>query len=197
MLTRESILVALAMSMNGVAYGIYIGGMPMIATDIGGWSDAEFSALSASAALITGFLCIFVFGIFTDKVGTRRAALLGFTAMVLLCLGMVAAQGNWASPIFIRVFAIGLLSLYYFLTVALAASAMRLCSLKVAATQFTLYMAIANLGLSFGGGILGLLEGLGGYPAMLIGMAGAAIIGFALVSFTIRPSLKIETKILS
>ncbi len=186
MLKRESILVALAMLMNGLAYGIYIGGMPMIATDIGGWSDAEFSALSASAALITGFLCIFVFGVFTDKVGTRRAAMIGFTAMVLLCLGMVAAQENWASPSFIRGFAIGFLSLNYFLTVALAASAMGLCSLKVAATQFTLYMAIGNFGISIGGGILGLLEGLGGYPAMLTGMAGAAIIGFFLVSLASR-----------
>jgi MFS transporter, PAT family, beta-lactamase induction signal transducer AmpG len=53
MLTRESILVAMAMTMNGITYGIYIGGMPLIATDIGGWTDAEFSALSASAALIT------------------------------------------------------------------------------------------------------------------------------------------------
>jgi len=197
MLTRESILVALAMSMNGLAYGIYIGAMPMIATDIGGWSDAEFSTLSASAALITGFLCIFVFGIFTDKVGTRRAALLGFTAMMLLCLGMVVAQANWTSPVFIRGFAIGFLSLNYFITVALVAAAMRLCSVKVAATQFTLYMAISNLGISFGGGILGLLEGLGGYPAMLLAIAGAAIIGFVLVSFTSRVSQQIETTILT
>lgn len=192
MLTRESILVAVAMMMNGLAYGIYIGGMPMIATDIGGWTDAEFSALSASAALITGFLCIFVFGIFTDKVGTRRAALLGFTVMMLLCLAMVAAQANWTSPTFIRGFAIGFLSLNYFLTVALAASAMRLCSLKVAATQFTLYMAISNFGISIGGGFLGPLEGVGGYPAMLIGMAGAAIIGFILVSMTSRTVYKLE-----
>ncbi|MBL4617822.1 MAG: MFS transporter [Robiginitomaculum sp.] len=197
MLTKESILVALAMSMNGVAYGIYIGAMPMIATNIGGWTDAEFSALSASAALITGFLCIFVFGIFTDKVGTRRAAMLGFTAMVLLCLAMIAAQKNWASPSFIRGFAIGFLSLNYFLTVALAAAAMRLCSVKVAATQFTLYMAISNLGISFGGGFLGLLEAIGGYTAMLLGIIGASIIGFILIYMASRTSHQYETNELS
>jgi MFS transporter, PAT family, beta-lactamase induction signal transducer AmpG len=192
MLTRESILVAMAMLMNGVAYGIYIGGMPMIATDIGGWTDAEFSALSASAALITGFLCIFVFGIFTDKVGTRRAAMLGFTSIMLLCLAMVAAQANWASPTFIRGFAIGFLSLNYFLSVVFAAAAMRLCSVKVAATQFTLYMAVSNLGISIGGGSLGLLEDVGGYPAMLIGMAAAAITGFILVCLTSRTPHQLE-----
>jgi PAT family beta-lactamase induction signal transducer AmpG len=184
MLTRESILVATAMSMNGVAYGIYIGGMPLIATNVGGWTDAEFSGLSASAALIVGFLCIFVFGIFTDKVGTRRAAMLGFTALMILCLSMAAAQSQWTSPTVIRGFAIGYLSLNYFLTVAIAAAAMRLCSVKVAATQFTLYMAISNFGITFGGAVLGGLEGMGGYPAMLIGMAGAAIVGFILISLT-------------
>jgi PAT family beta-lactamase induction signal transducer AmpG len=192
MLPKESILVALAMSMGGVAYGIYIGAMPMIATNIGDWSDAEFSALSASAALITGFLCIFVFGIFTDKVETRRAAMIGFTAMVILCLVMIAVQKNWTSPISIRGFAIGFLSLSYFITVALAAATMRLCSVKVAATQFTLYMAISNLGISFGGGILGLLEAIGGYPAMLLGIIGASIIGFILISRANRTNQQLE-----
>jgi PAT family beta-lactamase induction signal transducer AmpG len=178
--------------MGGVAYGIYIGAMPMIATNIGDWSDAEFSALSASAALITGFLCIFVFGIFTDKVETRRAAMIGFTAMVILCLVMIAVQKNWTSPISIRGFAIGFLSLSYFITVALAAATMRLCSVKVAATQFTLYMAISNLGISFGGGILGLLEAIGGYPAMLLGIIGASIIGFILISRANRTNQQLE-----
>jgi PAT family beta-lactamase induction signal transducer AmpG len=186
MLTRESILVATALSMVGVAYGIYIGGMPLIATNIGGWTDAEFSSLSASAALFTGFMCILVFGVFTDKVGTRRAAMLGFIAMLALSLAMVAVQPQWTSPIIIQGFAMGFLSLNYFLTIALAAAAMRQCSLKVAATQFTLYMAVSNFGISIGGAVLGPLEGIGGYPAMLIGIAGASIVGFALVAFSSR-----------
>lgn len=193
MLTRESILVAMALLMSGITYGIYIGGMPMIATDIGGWTDAEFSGLSASAALIVGVLCIFVFGIFTDKIGTRRAAMFGFTVLTFLCFAMVAAQSQWTSPTIIRGFAIGYLSLNYFLTIALAAAAMRLCSVKVAATQFTLYMAISNFGISIGGGILDPLDGLGGYTAMILGMAGSATVGFILISLANKAIHQMQT----
>ena len=54
---------------------------------------------------------------------------------------------------------------------------MRLCDVRVAATQFTLYMALANAGITISGFLTGPLDKLGGAPALCFGVMGAARIG--------------------
>ena len=61
----------------------------------------------------------------------------------------------WANENFVIGFVIVFYILVTFNTIAIFATAMRLCWKRVAATQFTLYMAISNLGLAVGAGIIG------------------------------------------
>ena len=49
-------------------------------------------------------------------------------------------------------------TLYTFLCIAVFASGMQLCWKTVAATQFTLYMAVSNMGRSVGAALLGVLK---------------------------------------
>jgi PAT family beta-lactamase induction signal transducer AmpG len=49
-------------------------------------------------------------------------------------------------------------TLYTFLCIAVFASGMQLCWKTVAATQFTLYMALSNMGRSAGAALLGVLK---------------------------------------
>ena len=55
-------------------------------------------------------------------------------------------------------FIIGFYVLITFGTIAIFASAMQLCWKRIAATQFTLYMAISNLGLAAGAAVMGQLK---------------------------------------
>jgi PAT family beta-lactamase induction signal transducer AmpG len=53
-------------------------------------------------------------------------------------------------------------------TIALIALFMRLCLNRVAASQFAVYMALANLTYSMGSGLLVLLSGLTDYRGMML-----------------------------
>ncbi|NJS15211.1 MAG: AmpG family muropeptide MFS transporter [Sphingopyxis sp.] len=56
---------------------------------------------------------------------------------------------------------------------------MRLCAPAVAATQFAVFMAIANLGRAMGSASLGWLDSLGGIPAMFTAIAVCGLIAAA------------------
>ena len=190
MFTRDAGLLAVAQVMSGMVYGYYVGAMPLIAVNIGGWSDTDFSALSGSANLLAGILGVMVIGLIADRLGSRPATLLGFG----LVGGAVAIywlfQPAWAADITIQIAALAFLSLYCLLQVATCASAMNVCSLRVAATQFTLFMAISNLGITLASASLGPIEGIGGYPAVLAAMVLVAALGGAAMYLFNENSMK-------
>jgi len=181
MMKRPSIMLCGALFANGAMIGIYYGALPLIATNVGAWESAELSALSGSANLLAGLLGVCLFGIFTDKVGWKKATLFGFGAMIVLCIGMALAQGYWSTEMVIMAFVYTYLAFYTLLMVTTCAAAMHLCKKSVAATQFTLYMAIANLGTVCGGLILSPVESLGGYPAMIIAISIIGLFGIMFV----------------
>jgi MFS transporter, PAT family, beta-lactamase induction signal transducer AmpG len=177
MITRDTGLLALAQVASGLIYGFYIAVMPLIAVNIGGWTDTQFSTLSGSANLLAGVLGVLVFGIVADKLGSRQATIIGFGLIGAAVALYLVAQPAWGTAIMVQAGAIGFLSLYMLAQVAICASAMKVCSLKVAATQFTLFMAISNLGITLSSAALGPVTSLGGYPAILAIMIVVAGIG--------------------
>lgn len=58
---------------------------------------------------------------------------------------------------------------------------MRLCDPRVAATQFTLYMATSNLGITLGAWLLGASDGLGGLPMMFVAVFGVHLVALGLM----------------
>ncbi len=177
MVTRDAGLLAVAQIATGLLYGFYVGAMPLIAIRIGGWDDAEFSALSGSANLLAGILGVVVIGFIADRLGSRPTTLLAFGLMGGAAAIYWMARPVWAADLAIQIAALAFLSLYTLAQIAICASAMKVCSLKVAATQFTLFMAIANLGITLASASLGPIEALGGYPAVLAAMILVAAVG--------------------
>lgn len=177
MFTRDSGLHALAQVANGALYGLYVGVMPLIAINFAGWTDAEFSGLSGSANLLSGILGVAVFGLLSDYLGTRRSTVLTFILFGMVTLAFWIAKPYWGLDITIKLAAFIYLSLIVWTQVSICASAMKICSLKAAATQFTLFMAIANLGITLGSLALGGLDAIGGYNAIIAAIVIVAIIG--------------------
>jgi PAT family beta-lactamase induction signal transducer AmpG len=60
---------------------------------------------------------------------------------------------------------------------------MELCWKRVAATQFTLYMAISNLGKAVGSGLLGPLREVMPWEYVILSFAGFAIVMLILIQF--------------
>lgn len=121
-----------------------------------------------------------ILGILVDKIGLKPAALSGFFLLFALAVFAIIARPGWDQAWFVVVFAFGYLIIDLYLKVSINPAAMRLCDPKVAATQFTLYMAIANLGITVASASLGWLDSLGGAVSMLAAMAIAALIGLGL-----------------
>lgn len=170
MLHRDSLLLTAVLLFQGCLYGFYLGLMPVIAVNEAGWSDAEFSGLSGAASLVAGLLGIGIFGFIADRFGTRQTALYGMLAMTGLLGVFWIFQSAWADANLIRAAAFIFLSLYTCIQISNCASAMKGCSLKVAATQFTLFMAIANLGMTLATAAFGPLQTIGGHNAVLTAM---------------------------
>jgi PAT family beta-lactamase induction signal transducer AmpG len=83
--------------------------------------------------------------------------------LALLLYGVLAVsvglvEGAWPSPTFLLAIVFLQSFIYQGVFVSFIATSMNLCWVKVAATQFAIYMAWANLGRSFGAGAMSALE---------------------------------------
>jgi PAT family beta-lactamase induction signal transducer AmpG len=114
---------------------------------IGGFVTLAFGAAGAASG-----------GWIADRLGHRRVLAVASVLIGLLWLAFAAMESRWPDPDFIVLFArteavlIGILSASFF------ATAMDLAWPRVAATQFTAFMAIGNLSRMFGSKLAGPVE---------------------------------------
>jgi len=73
------------------------------------------------------------------------------------------------------------ISLDLLLAVALPPISMRLCEAKVAATRFTIYMAVSNFGISFGAFVLSKIDSVGGLPSIFPTIGAGMLISLTLL----------------
>lgn len=134
--------------------------LPVFTVQHLGWADTQYSQIFATANLISGILGMIIGGFLIDYFGKVKMISIYLTLLILLVGAMSLLKSYWQNDVFITGFVIGFYILITFTTIAIFASAMQLCWKRVAATQFTLYMAISNLGLAAGAAIMGQLKGL-------------------------------------
>lgn len=182
MLNRDSFLVGFTVMMNGVIFGLYLTVGPVIATGMGGWSDEEFSALTGLASVVAGLCGVFVFGFIVDRIGTRLGGTSGLIVYATVGLLMSVAVSVGIESWMIVALAFGAILCDIYIKVSTCSTAMRLCDVRVSATQFTLYMALANLGTTLSGFIAGPLDQLGGERALTIAVCCAGLLGAAAFS---------------
>lgn len=179
---RQTLIAMPALFLTGVSYALFIGLAPLHGTRVLGWVDATYANWSARANLVAGIAGVLLLGGLVGRLGARRS----FAGAHLACAVAAAAllvlmPGSTAPRLLIAaIFVFSLIDVTR--SIAASAVAMRLCLPAVAATQFSLFMAIWNIGISAGSAALGPLDQLGGTTAM----AGAIIVsGLVGASFTI------------
>lgn len=159
--------------LGGATLGIFYAVSPLMGTKVVGWSDAQVSALTGTGNLISALVAVVLIGWLTDRAGARRTAIGIAASGGLIALAMLALQAWWALPALFSAFVILFLVLDTASTTANCAVFMRLCDPRVGATQFGLFMAFSNLGITIGAAVVGTLDALGGLQAMLVAMAAA------------------------
>lgn len=179
MFTRETLILIPAFMAASAAYGIFLGLAPIFSTETLGWEKATYSGWGSQASLVAGIAGGLIFGAAAGRWGARRMFIVGALGFAGSALAMGALEASWGeSAIFIAaIFVFSILRTLNLVTVG--ALGMRLCVPAIAATQFAVFMAIANLGKAMASASLGWLDSLGGIPAMFTAMAVCSLIAAA------------------
>ena len=170
---KESVLLATALGLYGVCYGLYAVIAPVIATQFGGWSDEDFATLNGVASLIAGLLGMLVFGLLIDRVGARLGRTMGMFLYALVGIVFVVSAPFWQAQIVFVIVVFLAFTSDVLMRIGAYATAMGFCDDKGAATQFALFLACANFGTIASGLIVGWLDALGGETLILFSASGA------------------------
>ena len=154
----SSLWMALAFFLFNVCIGLTDALLPVFTIQEINWTNAQYSNLFSSVSLASGFLGMLAGGALADLFGKRRMIILYLIAFFAVFVAMAFMQSYWQSESFVTGFMGAYYVLYTFITIASFAIGMELCWCRVSATQFTLYMAVANMGRAFGAYLLGPLK---------------------------------------
>jgi PAT family beta-lactamase induction signal transducer AmpG len=166
-----SLLLIFLEGLQRAAAGILVSISPAITVQELGWAQTEFANWSAITGIIASVIGI-VFGAMVDRAGLVKVL---FIFILLRMVGFVVfayTEEYWPNDEYFKsmVLAEGIIS--QFVTMTVIALFMRLCLPQVAATQFAVYMALANLTRSVGSGAVVPLADLMNYSQMFLVMAG-------------------------
>jgi PAT family beta-lactamase induction signal transducer AmpG len=193
MLGRRNLLLAAGIFTSFAAYGIKTAFVPVLAVQVLGWSQQDFTRLAAGADLAGGIFGILLSGWIADRIGNSRAIIMSLLLLAGLHGGMALLQTEWQLPwLFITYFSLHAL-LFVLLSVSVYASAMGHCRPLIAATQFSAYMAVLNLGTSLGSQQLGWVRAKGGDAGVLAVAAGLCLAATLFFLISARQFLAKET----
>ena len=176
-----SLVIALAGFISLLAHGIFNALMPVVTVQELGWTDVEFSDLSATAGLASGIIGMAAGGLLAEILGPWRVVAYSSLLLAVVSIAMGLSPAMWDHRLTIQVYIFAVLVLDTLIAIAFFASLMRICWVRVAATQFALYLAIANLGLSVGPALFGPMQQRFGYPPVFFALACCAGTVFVLI----------------
>lgn len=170
----SSLFMGIAFFFFNLGNGLITAVLPVFTIQELGWTDQEYSNVYSIINISAGFLGMFAGGALADLFGKKRMMSVYLVCMILLVSVMAFTKVYWPMPFFVDGFIAIYNTLYVFLTVAAFATGMGLCWKRVAATQFTLYMAISNLGRALGASLLGPLRSIMPWEYVILSFAGFA-----------------------
>lgn len=176
-----SLLMGVAFFFIQMGFGLLHTLLPVFTIQAIGWTDQEYAHIFSITSVVAGFLGMFAGGALADLFGKRRMMSIYLVCMILLVAAMAFFKIYWSSAFFVTGFISAYITLWVFLSVAVFATGMELCWKRVAATQFTLYMAISNLGKAIGSGLLGPLRKIMPWEYVILSFAGFALVMLVLI----------------
>lgn len=174
---------AIALFIHNLGRGLFSAMMPVLAVQELGWTDLGYSELYATAQLVAGIIGMAAGGLVAERLGPRRAIAFGSLLLATTSVAMGLFPAFWPLRLSVQLYVSAYLLLDTLITIAFFAVMMAVCWKRVAATQFSLYMAIANMGLSGGAALLGPLQQWLGYPPLFFFVACYGLLVVFLLRF--------------
>ena len=159
---RTSMIVMAVMFFDGLIYGYGQALMPIAAVNLFGYSTPQWSQLVAMMGLIGAVLALGV-GPAIDRMGAKRMLIMAVALLGVHAFLIAQTQHLWENTLYVRVMLSVWIMMLPVVMVATLALAMAICKSVNSATQFAVYMSIANLGISAGSKIYGVVAETSSY----------------------------------
>ena len=153
---RTSLIVIAIMFFDGLVYGYGQALMPFAAVNLFGYTTPQWSQLVAMMGLIGAVLALAI-GPAIDRMGAKRMLLLAISLLAIHAFLLAQTQHLWENTLYVRLMLSIWVMMMPVVMVASLALAMAICKSVNSATQFAIYMSVANLGHSAGSKIYGLV----------------------------------------
>ena len=138
---------------------------PVVVVQELGYQSTDYSSWTASAGFIAAVAGLLV-GFYIDRKGVKLLYGLALLSYGLLSIAVGLLEVAWPSPRFLLSILFLQSFIYQAVFISFIATSMSLCWVKVSVTQFAIYMAWANLGLTFGGVAVGFVQSRLAYNEM-------------------------------
>ncbi len=153
---RASVIVMLIMFFDGLVSGYGHALMPIAAVKLFGYTTPQWSQLVAVMGLVGAFSAL-ALGPLIDRFGAKRMLFLTISLVGLHAFLLAQTQHLWQDTMYVRVMLAAWVMLMPVVMVCVIALAMAICSQTISATQFAIYMSVANLGSSVGSKTYGMV----------------------------------------
>lgn len=138
-----------------------------------GWSVTQYTGFISFLILAGGLQAMIIGGWLVERIGAQRSLAIAMGLGVAAHIVMGAARPLWDEPWFLIGYVVAAGNAAMFFMIAFLTVTMRVCNPSVAATQFTISMAISNFGRPLGAGLAAATAGAGHPQAMYFALAAA------------------------
>ncbi len=146
-----------------------------------GWAPTQYTSFISTLTLASGITGVVVGGWLVERIGAQRAVVIALAVAIAATTAMGLAQPLWHNPRVLMGFQIVMEAERLIFFIAGLTLAMRMCNPAVAATQFTIYMAVSNFGRPTGAALAASTAGMGNAPLFYFSLAGIWALALLLV----------------
>ncbi|MDH3532486.1 MAG: MFS transporter [Gammaproteobacteria bacterium] len=179
--SRVSLILMTIMLLDGFIGGYGHALMPIAAIKLFGFTTPEWSQLVAVMGL-AGAAVALALGPMIDRFGAKRMLILTVSLVAIHAFLLAQTQYLWENTTYVKVMLAAWVLLGPVTMVCMIALAMTICSSATSATQFAIYMSLANLGSSAGSKTYGMIAEQTSYVEayLLLGAITVAMIAIIL-----------------
>ena len=179
--TRVSMILMAIMLFDGFIGGYGHALMPIAAINLFGFTTPEWSQLVAVMGL-AGAATALALGPMIDRFGAKRMLVLTISLVAVHAFLLAQTQYLWENATYVKVMLAAWVLLGPVTMVCMIALAMTICASATSATQFAIYMSLANLGASAGSKTYGMISEQTSYgdAYLLLGALTVAMIAIIL-----------------
>ena len=180
--TRASLIVMTIMLFDGFIDGYGRALMPIAAVNLFGFTTPQWSQLVAVMGL-GGAAAALTLGPMIDRFGAKRMLVLTVSLVAFHAFLLAETQYLWENTMYVKVMLSAWVLLGPVTMVCMIALAMSICSSATSATQFAIYMSLANLGSSAGSKTYGVIAEQTSYVEAYLLLGAITITMIAIIFF--------------